>query len=290
MQQPPAPEIKRLLSEAVEYDDRGDVYTAVKLYKKVVRHLPAWFLPYRLLGLLYKKRGEWKPALYYSGRAVAYKPDDRVTWQIQATAATALRQWRQARHAWNQLGYHFRDSNRSLNLEMGAIPVSLHFNDRREIVWATQIDPARARIESVPQPSSGFRWRQEVLLDYEPVGTIVVERRRLNVRRVLESLRYSEYSTWLLVLHDVGSEALDILDQLCLHADIGYDNWSKSSRQVGAGQSRAEFFDPAFLPTAEQRGEVQIIGLAARQVADIEEVLSNWKVITFEHPAGLYPL
>ncbi len=52
----PSEDIKAFYEAAVLYEERGDPYHAVKLYKKVIKLAPEWPLAYARLGQFYKNR------------------------------------------------------------------------------------------------------------------------------------------------------------------------------------------------------------------------------------------
>ena len=98
MQNRPKDIAETMLLQALAYDQKGDVYNAVKLYKKVIRLSPDWSAPFSFLSLIYKKRCEWRPSLHYSQKAIENNPFDEKAWYNLAIAATALKKtlWSEA--------------------------------------------------------------------------------------------------------------------------------------------------------------------------------------------------
>lgn len=277
-------QIQSLFERALAYDQAGDAYNAVKLYKKVVKLAPDWSVPYHFLSLFYKQRNEWKPSFHYSQKAIEYNPEDKTAWQILATAATALRRWRVARTAWNELGFDFRKADQELNLNLGLVPVCINPKSRPEIIWAKKIDPARAIIESIPQPSSGRRYHEEILFDNKPIAHRAFNGKRVPVYEELEKIHFSSYRTYAVILQTGETESIHVLDKLCNAAEIGFDNWSMATRQFWLRNQNLlpEFYGQEIFKEKENKRDYHLVALAAKNSADVHQVLHDWKIITLQ--------
>lgn len=284
--------IQLLFEEALAYDRAGDSYNAVKLYKKLVRLAPDWSLPYHFLSLFYRERNEWKPSFHYSQKAIETNPEDKTAWHILATSATALRRWQTARIAWNQLGFEFRKTDKILNLDLGLIPICINPKTKPEIVWARQIDPARAQIESIPQPSSERRYKEIVLIDNQPIAHRNLRGKRVPIYEELESIRLSSYDTFAVILETNAKSSIDILDSLCQDAEIGFDNWSKATRQFWLRNQELlpEFFGAEIFSKAHANTDYQLIAFASQSSLAVKEVLHAWKIITLQSYRSLVRL
>jgi len=277
-------DIQSIFDQALAYDRAGDAYNAVKLYKKVVRLAPHWSLPYHFLSLFYRQRNEWKPSFHYSQKATETNPEDKTAWHILATSATALRRWQIARKAWNELGFEFRQTNKILDLDLGLIPVCINPKTKPEIIWARQIDPARAQIESIPQPASGRRYKEIILIDNQPVAHRRLRDKRVPIWEELESIRLSAYDTYAVILETDEKSKVDILDKLCFDAEIGFDNWSKATRQFQIRNQGIlpEYFGADIFAKVHGNTNYQLIALAAKSAIEVKEVLYAWKIITLQ--------
>ncbi|MEO1260448.1 MAG: hypothetical protein AAFZ15_16750 [Bacteroidota bacterium] len=275
-------EIEELYRQAVAYGQRGDVYHAVKLCKLIARKSPDWSAPYAYLSNVYRNRNEWKPALHYSEKAIEYNPFNEVTWENLALAATAMESWKTARHAWNQLGFRFKNNDEEISLDLGLVPVRLNPTTQPEIVEATRIGPARAIIESIPQPSSGRRYKDLVLLNNKPNKDFVLHGKKLGVFDELEILKSSLWRTYAVILQTGSQEAADTLANLCGEAGLGFDNWSNATRffQSNLHPKLMEYYDQAIFAKMEK--DAFIVAIAARRDEDILEVLKNWEIITLQ--------
>ena len=284
--------IQLLLKEARAYDRAGDSYSAVKLYKKLVRLAPEWSLPYHFLSLFYRQRNEWKPSFHYSQKAIETNPEDKAAWHILATSATALQRWKTARKAWNELGFEFRRTDKILNLDLGLIPICINPKTKPEIVWARQIDPARAQIESIPQPSSGRHYKEIVLIDNQPIAHRNLGGKRVPIFEELEVIRLSAYHTYAVILETNAKNSVAILDKLCQDAEIGFDNWSKATRQFWLRNQDLlpEFFGAEIFSKAHENTNYQLIAIASKSYLEVKEVLYAWKIITLQSYRSLVRL
>ena len=272
-----AEQLNRLV---VEYDRRGDVYNAVKLCKRLARLAPDWSVPFAFLSRTYRTRMEWKPTFHYCLRAVEHNAFDENLWETLGIAATVLGEWEIARYAWNQLGFHFKPSAEALHLDLGIVPVRLNPATAPEIVAARRIDPVRASIESIPQPSSDRRYKDLVLVENKPTGQFFQSNKKLPIHNELQVLKSSNWQTFSVLLYTSSQAEVDTLANLCLSANLGFDNWSNATRffQPNIHRNVAEYFDRAIF--GKQEREVFLVAMAAKQKAEIEAVLESWRVIT----------
>lgn len=278
---------EQLYRLVVEYDRRGDVYNAVKLCKRLARLAPDWSVPFAFLSRTYRSRMEWKPTLHYCLRAVEHNAFDENLWETLGIAATALGEWETARYAWNQLGFHFKPSAEALHLDLGIVPVRLNPTTAPEIVAARRIDPVRASIESIPQPSSGRRYKDLILVENRPNptgvgGQFFQASKKLPIHDELQLLKSSTWQTYSVLLHTSSQNDVDTLANLCLSANLGFDNWSNATRffQPNIHRNVAEYFDRAIF--GKQEREVFLIALAAKQMSEVKAVLESWRVITLK--------
>ncbi len=273
---------EQLYRLVVEYDRRGDVYNAVKLCKRLARMAPDWSVPFAFLSRTYRSRMEWKPTFHYCLKAVEHNAFDENLWETLGIAATALGEWETARYAWNQLGFHFKSSAEALHLDLGILPIRLNPSTQPEIVAARRIDPVRCVIESIPQPSSGRRYKDLILVENKPnpTGIFYLQNKKLPIHDELQLLKSSNWLTYSVLLHTSSQADVDTLANLCLSANLGFDNWSNATRffQPNLHRNVAEYFDQTVF--GKQEREVFLVAMAAKQPAEVEAVLESWRVIT----------
>ena len=266
-----------LLLKAMEYDRLGDVYNAVKLYKRVIKMAPDWSAPFSFLSRIYKVRKEWQTSLHYSQKAVEHNPFDEQSWKHLGLAATALRKWEVAKDAWRQLGYQLLASKAMPALSPELITVRLNPKEHPEIVIAQRVDPVRARIISIPQPSSMRGYRDLILIDSEPSGHHYLDGQRYPIFDELQYIRPSLNYTFSVILNTLERSDIDLLQQLCLKSSIGFDNWTKAYRLAASG---TDILDNNYIE--DELPQQYVVALAAESDKEVINVLENWRVIALK--------
>lgn len=277
---------EQLYRLVVEYDRKGDVYNAAKLCKRLAKIAPDWSVPFAFLGRMYRFRHEWRPTLHYCRRALEHNPFDENLWETLGLAATALGDWATARYAWNQLGFACRPGDGAPLLDLGLVPARLNPLSQPEVVAARRIDPVRAIIESVPQPSSGRRYKDLILIDKQPNQRYSFHQKSLALFDEVQLVKQSHWLTFSVLLHTDSQAEVDLLANLCLAEGLGFDNWSNASRffQPNLHHKVSEYFDQAVFGKLER--ETFLVAVAAKEAAEVAAVLKSWRVITLkEHGA-----
>jgi len=266
---------QRMLWQADDYCKQGDVYNAVKLYKRVIRGNPEWIAPYLRLAKLYKDRLEWKATAHYNKKAVALDPSRQEQWWDLSIAATALGKRRLANRIWRK--FDFTTQQRQL------VSLQVQHSGLFELLWAEPISPVQAVVRSIPHPDSGVRFRDTVLYDQVTVGYQVVENRRIAVLPTLDVHKSQHYDTYSCYLYGVTSEDITTLEKLAVDARIGMEIWSNARQAISVG-AKSEFYTP----NGSVDGEVPVqVGLAARRQKQVQELLNNWQVISLKEAANL---
>lgn len=266
-----------LLEQAKAYLRAGDAYQAVKILRKLVKEQPAWVTPNYWLAKVYKQRREWKPCLHYSQRAVECEPQEWECWEWMGLAAAALGRWPTARKAWMKLGYPYSIQEGISEPQLGGIVVCLNEKTRPEIVWANRLDPARARLESVPQPSSGYHHQDILLIERAEHVHHILGTHKIPVFRVIERLKHSRIPTFSVELHTQENAEVQLLAHLCHRQRIGFDNWSMANRQMSFRRNDELNY---YKVNQEEAGPTTLIGLAGRKKVVLHKLLQEWKSLT----------
>lgn len=277
-----------LYEEALRFDKVGDVYTAVKLLKKVIRIEPEWPEAFVALGTIYHGRREWKPAFHYWKLALALDADDREAWWHLGLAAVGLGRMRIASSVWDKFGFTKVPLDKPFALEVRQPEAGY------EILWMQPLDAARCRILSIPHPGSGLRYRDMMLYDRRTqTGTNVVDRRRVPVYRSLSRLKGSPYQTFSCLLHTNGEKHIRQLEQLCFEAGLGFEVWSNASRTTRLNRQNATETEkdnfPEYYNDLVPRPDhgTALIALAAIHPAEVERTLNDWEIISLENFSDL---
>ncbi len=270
--------IQELFETATVYARAGDVYNAVKLFKRLVRLAPEWLPPYLQLARIYKDRKEWKAVHHYNKKAVALDPSLKDAWWDLGIAAIATNKLRLARTIWQKFG-----------LESGQYPqlvsIRLRHSGLDEMVWAQQLDPARAIIGSIPHPGSGRNYQDIILISRELSGYNVAGERRYPVYDQLDLYKRSTFQTFSCFLYEANEQALEQLAQLCKKYKLGFEVWSNATRNMAGKKTLPEYYGQKMLPEPEDTG-IQV-ALAARRQEQAEYILSAWCVISLASHSDL---
>lgn len=272
-----------LYEEALRYDKVGDVYTSVKLLKKVIRIAPEWPEAFVALGKIYHRRSEWKPAFHYWKQTVALDADDREAWWHLGLAAVAMGRKRVAQAVWDKFGFTEISLDKPVALEVRQPEAGY------EILWMQPLDAGRGRILSIPHPGSGLRYRDMMLYDRRmQTGTNVVDRRRVPVYHSLDRIKRSPYQTFSCLLHTSNEEAILQLEKLCFDAGMGFEVWSNASRTTRLNRSNATEAErdnfPEYYNDLVPRPDhgTALVALAAIHPAEVERTLNAWEIISLE--------
>ena len=232
----------------------------------------AWFD----LGLIYKWERRWEEALDCNQRAaelVGPRKDEPAWWNL-GIAATALRRWEVARSAWKAYGIDLPDAAGQIEGDFGLAPIRLNPDGDAEVVWAQRVDPARARLVSIPFPQSQHRWADVVLHDGAPSGYRVLNGSDRAVFDELERWQPSDVPTVETSVTAEGDGAVDELIAAVEAAGFAAEDWTRNvrvlcrrcSEGVVHAEHEAEVLDA---------GEVHFLGLAA-PLRDVERIVEEW--------------
>jgi TPR repeat protein len=270
-----------LNAQAMELHEAGRVKEAIRLYRRAARVDPRWAAPLYNLGLLFKNERAWKKSLEMNRRATAIDPGHQEAWWNLGIAATALGHWDVARQAWRGYGINLADGGEGpVECPCGFGPIRLNPRGDAEVVWAYRIDPARARLASIPFPESGHGWGDVVLNDGAPTGYRRHNGKRLPVLDALQVLERSPFGTYVAeVAVPRKLTATARLVQLAEELEGSAEDWSTSTRLLCRACSEGsphEFHDTEAAPPEG----VHLIGIAARGRSHAVQILAAWESCT----------
>lgn len=247
-----------------------------RLYKLALRVDPTWSVPWYNLGLQAKYRGRWQESYELNQRAHLLDPsDESACWNL-GIAATALRNWPEARRAWRDYGIELSTEQGEVRMPPVQACVRLNPDEAGEVVWGERLDPARIAILSVPLPESGHRFHDIVLHDGASGGTRVDSNgKEVPVFNELSIWQVSEYSTYRVALQVPGEEAIQPLVDLCVQEKLGVEDWS-TLRVLCAECSRGNP-GPHNCPAKLQEDGARVFGFAAKQQEELEKMLHDWR-------------
>jgi tetratricopeptide (TPR) repeat protein len=250
-------------------------------YLRACRIDPEWSVPEYNLGLIYKYAGDWARSMEHNLRATRLAPDDQAGWWNLGIAATALGRWDVARFAWRGAGIEVPEGGGPLDYPCGRAPIRLNPNADAEVVWSERLDPARAKVQSIPLPDSGFRFGDVVLNDGASTGWRKLNDQEVPVFNCLALLQPSRFSTWVAVvdLPDTGSAvagAVDLLGGLALERDLAAEDWSTSIQILCKACSEGKPYSDHEHPKVEP-GRHRRVAIAAQNADQAKLLLEDWR-------------
>jgi tetratricopeptide (TPR) repeat protein len=218
----------RVLAEAGRYAE------AVPHYLEAVRLAPSWAEPWFNLGIAYKHTGDFAGSLRASERALSIDREaagEGAIWNL-GIAATALGDWTKARRAWRDFGLTVPDGDGPIEMMREQTPIRLNPKAEAEVVWSIRIDPARARLRSIPLPVSSHRYDDLVLHDGAPNGYRKFAGQDVPVFDELALLEPSRYETWRLEIVAPAEDDVDALGIRFAKLGIHLEDWTGSVRMI----------------------------------------------------------
>jgi hypothetical protein len=263
---------ERLVEEGVARYDAGDASGAEAKYRAAIAIAPDWSVPHYNIGLVCKYAGRWRESFEYNLRATQLAPDDRgAAWNL-GIAATALGHWGAARRAWTLCGIADPGGSDPPQYPSGQAALRLDPAGAGEVVWGVRLDPARARIQNVPLPSSAFRFADIVLNDGALQGERVVDGRKYPVFDVLCRLVPSPMRTFVLELASVDRAAVEALSAIAERTGGSAEHWGVSTRimcrECSYGAPHVHADEDAATPAHPHCGLAALNADAARRVID----------------------
>jgi hypothetical protein len=232
------------------------------------------------LGLQAKYAGNWRESFVQNQRADKLRPGDGATLWNLGIAATALREWDEARRAWKACGVDVNEGPGEVLMPRMTGCVRLNPQGDGEVVWGTRLDPARTLVASVPLPGSNRRCADIILHDGAPEGHRIWNGQQYPVFDELAIWRMSEYSTFEVELQVPNQAAFESLVKKCQQMQFGIEDWG-TIRMLCEACSKG--LPVEHVCTAEASG-MNSYGIAVRSEAELRELLKQW--VELENGAG----
>jgi hypothetical protein len=164
---------------------------------------------------------------------------------------------------------------------LGLTPIRVAPDEGGEVVWCDRIDPARARIRSVPLPDSGRRYGDLLLHDGAPNGERRFGDRIVPVFDELVVLHTSAYATFEVEVTAPTQEGLEEWLREVSKAGLTVEDWTSSvailCRACSEGRPH-EHHDAAPVAWVPERQ----VGIAATDETALHRTLQ-----AIARPAGL---
>ncbi len=272
--------------EAVEANERGnraaearDLAGAEEAYLAAARLAPGWSSPWFNLGILWKRQARWEEARDACRRVLEIDPSSEgASWNL-GIAATALGDWSEARRAWRAAGVELPDGEGPLEMALGPVPIRVSLAAAPEVVWCDRLDPARARVVSIPTPRSGRRRGDLVLHDGAPNGWRRLGDREVPVFDELALLAPSRLATFTVEVELPSPDDWAALEAALSARGLSAEDWTAQvqllCKACSEGRPHAAGEVHGGAGAAAWTGH-HTIGIAAEARAPVEEALAEW--------------
>jgi tetratricopeptide (TPR) repeat protein len=266
-----------LYNQATQYQQLGDIYHAVKLFRLLIKQAPDWLLPYQDLAAIFKKRQEWKAVVHYNKKAVVLEPGARQQWWDLSIGTYAIGKRRQAQRIWNKFGWTPKQLPEVLS-------VQIQHSGIFELVWVKPINPVAGIIISVPHPQADRSFKDKILFDHQILGYHVADGQRRPIFQELDLLKRSHYLTFSGIIYDCKEEDLRIFAQLAAKQGMGFEVWSNAAygRQLSQIERPAEFYAGNTNFTSQPSESGVLIALSGKRARLVKELIKSWEVITLK--------
>lgn len=248
---------------------------AAVAYNSASRLSPSWAVPWFNQGLMAKFAHRWQESFRFTVRATELDPNFKPAWWNLGIAATAIGNWTVARSAWTQYGVTIPAGDGPLEMALGGIPIRIDPNGAPEVVWCERLDPARARIVSIPFPESRHACGDVLLTDGEPRGHREHAGKQVSVFNELEVLITSKLSTYSATLNAPDEDAIRSLFSMGEIHDITIEDWSTVDLLCRACSEGLPQSHSSESPTSEWKTK-RLIGFAATNSDQVDRLLAEW--------------
>lgn len=259
-----------LIEQGDQLIDKGDVYNAVKLFRKAVKWHPQSALGFERLSSVYHLRNEWKPAFYFSKKAVAINSTNKNIWWILGVAAERLNKPRIAKRVWQKFGF-------STHLfQYNPVAVKTKHDNITEILLARTINPTIAEIITIPHPDNSLKFGDTILFDrLQSQESVVISKMKLPVFPVKEKIKTAHYNTFSTTLSTSNPQDISVLEKMAVSANIGFEVWSNISLFHSNSKE-------LYVHKADSPGQTTVVALASKSKPKVLHLLNDWSLVTLE--------
>jgi hypothetical protein len=271
----PTAELENLAYKAVE---RGALARASLYFGELLQRYPDLAHFHYMQGLIQKYQRNWWSCLRHNllSQSLSKSFDEACAWNA-GIAATAIRDWTEARRQWARCAIDLPDGDGPIAADLGVVGIRLNAWADSETLFAERLDPVRARLANIPLPESGHRLGDIVLHDGAPAGELRLGGGTVPIFNALERWQPSLSKTFTARVS--CPDPADLVPLLASKAPgiIDIEDWTASVVFVcsdrNADVPRADDVRPHEREWQPQRQ----IGIAARSFRAVEAALAGWQ-------------
>jgi len=174
------------------------------------------------IGLFYKKSKNWEKSIEYNLKSIELNPDNAgANWNL-GIAYTAISDFANASKFWKYFKVETNPISEFAIKSMGLIPIRLL---NGEVVWCDRIDPARAKIKTIPLLDSNHNFEDLLLIDWAPDGYRRVKRVDIPVFNEIDRLEVSKFKTISIKIFEKKDSIINEIKKI---KDYNFEIWSDS--------------------------------------------------------------
>jgi len=257
--------------------DEGRLRDAASLFAQLIDEKPGRPHYHYMQGLVHKYLRDWKTSLEHNLLAQTLEDgvEEASCWNA-GIAATGLGDWAEARRQWARTGIRIAEGEGRIEGEnFGRTCLRLNPWGAGETLWATRLDPVRARIDNVPYPESGYRFGDIVLHDGASTGSRESRGRTYPVFNVMQRLERSDFQTFVAFVRCDRVEDIEALEDLRRPGLGLVEDWTKSIRNLCLRCSYGVAHDHLNAANGDWSRD-RNVGIAAQSRATVERLLKDW--------------
>jgi tetratricopeptide (TPR) repeat protein len=267
-------EAERLNQQGLDLEERGEIAEAEACYRAAAAADPEWAAPLYNLGLLCKNARRWQESESYNQWATQCDPTNEGAWWNLGIAATALGHWDAARAAWEAFGIDLPEGTGPIAVDLGITPIRIS-PAAPEVLWCERINPAQARILSVPTPESGRHHKDLILHDGAPNGYRHYRGQQLAVFDELDVSQHSPYATYAATVTASCRGQIEDLYRAAAHMGAAAEDWTGSVEMICQACSEGIPHEHERPPEPAWTDD-RYVGIAATTPAAADALLSSW--------------
>jgi len=186
-----------------------------------------------------------------------------------------LKEWKIARKCWNNFGITYEELDLDPAGNLGMAPIRINPDSDGEVIWARRIDPARAKIKSIPFPESNHRYEDLILNDGAPMGKRTYNGKEYSVFNELQIIEQSNYQTFSFECDFESTLNFEILEKACISNDIEVENWTNDVEFLCRACSEGTPHE-SHKPEPVFQNKKMTIALASQSEDTLCDILNNW--------------
>ena len=268
-------DLDRLAYEAV---GQGELNRALLYFDELSRRYPEIARLHYMRGLAQKYLRQWPESLRHNlmSQSLQDEFDEASAWNA-GIAATAIRDWDVARDQWAKCGIALPGEDGPIETDFGVVSIRLNAWGDGETLFATRIDPVRARLLNIPLPESGYCFDDIVLHDGAATGQRNLQGEIVPVFNALERWEPSLFQTFTAFVTCTDQYNLAPLLASRAPGVAHLEDWTESLAYICLKCSYG-------LPHRHDHEQAQAdwkasryVGIAAQSRHSVEKILAEWQ-------------